>query len=672
MLQARTLREGIDLADTSRYGDDVWVLDPAQTQSHYKALILNFIALPESYRPVAKQMYFAMLSGELPPGEKRPEIVTIRGSMIEVKRFFGWLTQHFGDQSPPPPLTALTTTDLQQYRHHLTKTRRPALVAVSCAGVRYLWRYRHVLDDHLSFDPVRAIDGWSIPHRLKEAENRTDRIPEQVLGPLITWSLRFIDDFAPDIVAAHQIWLRHRNQPRRAHTNTGARAALNELLNDYIDRGRPLPGRNGALHLKYLARLAGVSLTTVHAGSDAIAHAVELVGICESSTFDLDIAGTLEGRPWIDAISTSHITHDGLATLARMLHNSCYIIVSYLSGMRDSEIKHLSRGCIRTRRDPDGNIYRWTIHSTAFKGEPTEGAPATWTVSATVARAVTVLEQIQPPSQDLLFAALPHSPGGKTPVGRALPTGSTLRQLNDFRDWINAYCTRTGRIDAIPDVDGQPWKFRTSQFRRTLAWFIARRPGGSIAGAIQYRHMSIQMFEGYAGTSDSGFRAEVEAEMALARGEHLLTVVEAHKHTDFSGPAAEEAAHRLTEFGAQANFAGVIVTDPRRLSRLMNKHDPAIYPGTYANCVFNPDKALCTRTHNSHGTPQPTLTDCKPLDCRNVALTEDNLTALTEELTTLLGELDARPPLPPLLHQRLTTRAETLTTFIARHDRTHE
>ena len=46
----------------------------------------------------------------------------------------------------------------------------------------------------------------------------------------------------------------------------------------------------------------------------------------------------------------------------------------------------------------------------------------------------------------------------------------------------------------------------TSQFRRTLAWFIARQLGGSIAGAIQYRHHSIQMFEGYAGTSDSGFQ----------------------------------------------------------------------------------------------------------------------------------------------------------------------
>jgi hypothetical protein len=106
--------------------------------------------------------------------------------------------------------------------------------------------------------------------------------------------------------------------------------------------------------------------------------------------------------------------------------------------------------------------------------------------------------------------------------------------------------------------------------RRTLAWFIARQPGGSIAGAIQYRHLSVQMFEGYAGTSDSGFRAEVESEQALARGEHLLAMVDAHEHT-LAGPAATEAERRLAEFDEharldnQARFAGTVLTDPRRL-----------------------------------------------------------------------------------------------------------
>jgi hypothetical protein len=53
------------------------------------------------------------------------------------------------------------------------------------------------------------------------------------------------------------------------------------------------------------------------------------------------------------------------------------------------------------------------------------------------------------------------------------------------------------------------------------------------------------MFEGYAGTSDSGFRAEVESEQALARGEHLLAMIDAHEHYDLTGPAAEEAIRRL-------------------------------------------------------------------------------------------------------------------------------
>jgi hypothetical protein len=199
-------------------------------------------------------------------------------------------------------------------------------------------------------------------------------------------------------------------------------------------------------------------------------------------------------------------------------------------------------------------------------------------VCESVARAVSVLEQLQAVDRDLLFAALPHSPGRKnTLLGRALTAHSTSVQLNDFRDWINEYCVRHNRADIIPPVNGRPWTFSTSQFRRTLGWFIARQPGGSIAGAIQYRHMSVQMFEGYAGTSDSGFRAEAEAEIALARGEHLLAAVEAHEHTQYTGPAAEEAARRLEEFGNQAAFTGTVMTDTRRLARLMKRQDPAIY-----------------------------------------------------------------------------------------------
>jgi hypothetical protein len=58
-----------------------------------------------------------------------------------------------------------------------------------------------------------------------------------------------------------------------------------------------------------------------------------------------------------------------------------------------------------------------------------------------------------------------------------------------------------------------------------LAWHIRNRPFGHVAGAIQYQHAQITMFEGYAGTSASGFRQEVEAEREAANLAELFHLV---------------------------------------------------------------------------------------------------------------------------------------------------
>ncbi|WP_433565558.1 hypothetical protein ACQP1O_10080 [Nocardia sp. CA-151230] len=670
VLHARPLRPGVDLADTSRFGDENWILGPAQLQSHIQQLKLNFAALPEDYRLLAKHLFYSMLSGELPPGEKRPSITAIRSTMIEVKRLFCWLADRSAERGGQPlALAELTPADLATYREYLHATGSPSRRSIACAGVRCFWRYRRVLPDHLSFDPLQEVDDWSIPHHARANENKTDRIPEQILGPLITWALRFIDDFAPDILAAQQIWTLARDPNRIKPDRHTEPTALFDLLDSYIRRGRPLPGWGGAVNIKFLSDLTGMSRTRIYNHRHHVDRAAEIVGIAEDTDYDIDITGRLDGEPWIEAITTDHYASNSLAALTRMLQISCYTVISFFSGMRDSEVKHLRRGCVHAQHDADGIPYRWRITSTAFKGENAEGVTANWVVSPPAARAVAVIEQLATIENCWLFSRLPNSPGAKHKSdGKAQTTSSTNTQLNEFRDWINDYCASRSRKDPIPLVDGRPWTLKTSLFRRTLAWFIARQPGGSIAGAIQYRHMSIQMFEGYAGTSDSGFRAEVEAERALARGEHLLATIEAHQHTDYTGPAADEAARRLDDFGDHAAFTGTVITDPRRLARLMKKHDPAIYPGRYATCVFNPDKALCARTTDLSGASRPALGDCKPLDCNNVALTSDNLAALDAERASLLDQLTARPALPPMLHQRVTARAETIADYLTRHD----
>ncbi|MEV0343845.1 hypothetical protein AB0H49_33020 [Nocardia sp. NPDC050713] len=140
-----------------------------------------------------------------------------------------------------------------------------------------------------------------------------------------------------------------------------------------------------------------------------------------------------------------------------------------------------------------------------------------------------------------MFQTLPYGVGwAEEHGGRALNTGTTNNWLNRFVRWVNNCRTTHHRTDTIPDIDGSPFRLKTSQFRRTLAWFIARRLGGVIAGALAFRHHAIQMFEGYAGTSDSGFRAEVE--QALARGEQLVELADNYEHTDTLGPASAEAA----------------------------------------------------------------------------------------------------------------------------------
>ena len=170
-----------------------------------------------------------------------------------------------------------------------------------------------------------------------------------------------------------------------------------------------------------------------------------------------------------------------------------------------------------TAQDSTGTVYRWKITGLAFKGETiTRGVRAAWVARHPAARAVAVLERLQPPGQSLLFARLPYREGTRPGSSAAvLTTAATQQALVDFSAWVNAYCARIGRADIIPAAGGP---LTTRQFRRTLAWHIARRPGGVIAGALQYRHHVIQMFESYAGTSASGFRAEVEAEQAMARG----------------------------------------------------------------------------------------------------------------------------------------------------------
>ncbi|WP_328512065.1 hypothetical protein OG842_00195 [Streptomyces sp. NBC_00376] len=140
------------------------------------------------------------------------------------------------------------------------------------------------------------------------------------------------------------------------------------------------------------------------------------MGLTPQTVGDRPICGRLDDQPWIAAILADHTEPDSLAALARMLQDACYLVLSFLSGARDSEIKHLKRGGLRTECDADGTPYRWKMHSLAFKAEDDPaGVPAVWSIG----------EPLPGPSQSWSSCSRP-APTSSSP---ALPTaqGSSAR-----------------------------------------------------------------------------------------------------------------------------------------------------------------------------------------------------------------------------------------------------
>jgi hypothetical protein len=169
------------------------------------------------------------------------------------------------------------------------------------------------------------------------------------------------------------------------------------------------------------------------------------------------------------------------------------------------------------------------------------------------------------------------------------------------------------------------------------------------------------MFEGYAGTSDSGFRAEVESEEAIARGEKLADIVTDHAHHQLTGPAAAEAEARLAEFERTARFDGKIITDRKRLERYMDRHRPNVYPGVFVTCSDNPDRRLCQQDTEDG----PSLGRCQPMKCRNAAFTPDNRASWQQRRTDLQAELDGGDVLAPLYRGGLEAKLAEVEEFLA-------
>ncbi|WP_200263399.1 hypothetical protein [Streptomyces sp. HSG2] len=548
--------------------------------------------------------------------------------------------------------------------------------------------------DRLNVLPWNGRSAYAVAgvRRIK-GENATPRIPEEVLAPLLRTALFYVEKASGDVLAAQREV--SALEAARKGQNLGHGQARERVLAFVSERraaGRGIPAlpRETAHTVPDAVTVDGVPQSPNHrlvsllsgCGNSAhlrplMAQAGEDIGYEEGGLDTPMSEWPTTGRPWRPRLSPFTLANE-----LSFLRTACWIVIAYLSGMRDVEVRELDRDCATTETGADGRP-RYKLRGRVYKGKDRKlsGDEAEWVVLDVVHRAVAVLREINDDPGHLFG----YDGGGHN--GYVL-LSNMPRRIRAFRDHLNDLFSTADELyipltttppdahspdeedeveEDAPEHTALPWAFDTRQFRRSLAWHIAHQPFGVVAGARQYKHAAITMFEGYAGTSASGFADEVAAEEAVAK---LDYVEDLYHDWNEGGRSAGGAAQRIeAEFDRIRRELGDLpgaVASPSRLRTLLQHLTKTLHPGILNDCFYQAETAVCRKRAKPLGRPVPMLDMC--LRCPNSRRSAVHLPRLERAHDMARAELTDATGVPRLQQLAITEHLATLTRLIAEID----
>lgn len=241
-----------------------------------------------------------------------------------------------------------------------------------------------------------------------------------------------------------------------------------------------------------------------------------------------------------------------------------------------------------------------------------------WVAIAPVVNAIRVLERFVPDGA-LLFDVRVHDLRYHRPGTGSLMAEALGHRIEDFIVWANAEAATQGLSGDVirPDLHGS---VGTERFRRSLAWHIARRPGGLVALAVQYGHLRTALVsEGYASRSRGDIHELIDMETVRAVAD---TVADLHDDLEGGGGISGPAARHAIKAAAQGpRFAGTVIT-PTTARRLLDNEDAVIFdnPQAFLLCHYKRAQALC---HRGGAKDTPCLDHCV-LGCGNIVRTDQH------------------------------------------------
>ncbi|TVZ06299.1 integrase [Trebonia kvetii] len=663
-----------------RYADPEWQLAPLTDNPSGRKHAILWRNWPASFEGEMRLAVWNLINGELRPVFLLQRGTRMRGRTSSIHLYDttrNWKQlAHWLDDRGARSLADCSTSLLHEYGLHLRDANctRKAVLKILVSLTR-LWAF-----DQLSARPNGigrppwddlGVDDYLPAATPGGGENTTEPLAEQTMGPLLTWAMRMVDDLSGDILAA---WAERQRLIKAAQATTATpagHAALEAYLRPLVASQMPLPATtsNGNLVLAryYISGVTGASPGQV----DGFRYRRGLTAMVEQRPgpcpLDVPVTGRIAGKPWRTALD-----YNEAPFLIRHLGTAAWVVCAYLTGMRPQEVLGLRAGCCPdTAAGPDGQPGRHLIRGHEFKtatdddgNHQSSGAEreVPWVAITPVVNAIRVLERMVPEGH-LLFDHSAHDAGNRPGTG-SLKVSALRGRIEDFVAWANREASRHELPgETIPD--DPHGHIGTARFRRSLAWHIARRPGGHVALAIQYGHMRTAFgspSEGYAGRSRDGIHDLINMETALAGVDTAAALREEMEGGGgVSGPAAGRA---LRAAAVAARFEGALLT-PAGARKLMQNEDVVIYDNPHAAvlCLHKRDTALC---NHDKARDTPRLDRCDPR-CANIARTDRQAAQLRERAATLDAQAGY---VPQPIGDRMRANAARLRELADKHDRT--
>jgi len=678
VLRGRVIRPGTPAEQMSRFGDQVWTLQPAHPDAHQRVSAVHWEKFPAHLVLPFKTVCLALLDHPVPASRavrtgSHMAIMTVADWVRLMRVLATWMAgqglTRLGD---------LADQQLDAYRAHVMALTVPVQRKRELLNtIVIMHAYRDLLPAACRLAtraPWRGAAGDNlVPVPPPGRVNRTQRIAPGTMEALLAWSLRMLEDMGPDIAAAHRCYEQLR---RCAHPSQDGLAGLplRQRLDVFLAAagiGTALPGKRDAagqlvLDEHQLCRLLGANASVRALTSGLQRRMVTESGLplAEGCPMGTPITGTIDGRPWRD----QPITAQELPELTRLLTAALFVITCYLSGLRPGEALNLRRGC-RTA-DPDSGELLLVGRRGKGRGRtPMTGTDLAaddlarpWVVVQPAHDAVALLEQLAPHSW--LFPPGYCRGTSRAAEAHTRTTHYIAQDISDFISWVNR--TFIPLDGSVPIPADPARRLHVARLRRTLAYFIVRRPRGLIAAALQYGHLATKVTLSYAGAADTGWLDDLAVErleLALEQAGQDRVLLEDGEHV--SGPSAAEYRARTEQ---AAGFAGRVVTSVRNAERLLAQANRNIHHGQGMTCVWTKETAACRKAELAIGLPgadAPDDAECRQA-CVNLAYTDRDIQQLTGRLAAL--EAHARDPLTPQpLRDRAAAQAVIVRRIIGQH-----